>query len=292
MKSKHIYKALIIINLILINSLNIKAQLSPLRAQYFQNPYFVNPAMAGANGNIVFASYANQWNKISGSPVLLALSASGMINNKAAIGLNLFSDKAGLLERTQALGTFAYKVELDAENSIRFGVSFSWTEDYLNQSGATNNGTTDPALGRFNEKMNYLDGNFGFAYVGKKLTTQFSYLSLNQKRQNQLSTVDYSTFFSSVGYQFDLDKSSRMNVKPLIAYRGIKGYNDQIEFAAEWGIDELSFFSMYSSNKTFSGGVGFKNLKKLSLSAIYSTEPQGLQGITGGRFDLTIGYHL
>lgn len=143
-----------------------------------------------------------------------------------------------------------------------------------------------------NNKQNYLHGNFGLAYVGKKLTEQFSYLNLNQKRQCQLSTVDYSTFYCSVTYQFDLDKASKITVRLLLAYRGIKGYEDLIDLAAEMGIDKLLLFSMKSSNKTFSGGIGFKNLNKLSLSGIYSTNQQGLQGLTGGQFDVTLGYHF
>ncbi len=290
MIKKHIYTTLITFTVSLAFISNAKAQMTPMKAQYFQNPYLVNPAMAGLEGNTIFASYANQWNKLEGSPVMVALSASGRVTEKAAVGFNLISDKAGLLRRTQALGTFAYKVELDEVNSVRFGVSFSWAQDKLDQSLATNNGTGDPALAQYNAKQNYLDGNFGAAFVGKKFTAQFSILNLNQKRQSQISAVDYATFYSSLSYQVNLDQAMGVTLKPLVAYRGIKGFDNQFDIAAEWGIQTIRMLTMYHSSKSFSGGIGFKDLNKLSMYAIYSTEPQGLQGLSGGIYDITLGY--
>ncbi|MEO5912421.1 MAG: type IX secretion system membrane protein PorP/SprF, partial [Pelobium sp.] len=164
--------------------------------------------------------------------------------------------------------------------------------DRLDQGEATQNGSVDPALYRYNEKRSYLDGNFGVSYIGKKLEAQFSYLNLNHRRQKQLSTVDYSTFYSSVGYKFMLDESSLMSVKPLFAYRGIKGYRDQWDLAAEWSLDQLKLYTMYHSNKSFSGGMGFLYQRKVLLSMMYSTEPKGLQGLTGGNFDLILGYQF
>lgn len=292
MKNRNICALLIIITMMVSNALTTSAQLNPMKAQYFQNPYLVNPAMAGVDGNAVFVSYANQWNKISGSPVLLALSASGMVTDKVALGFNLQSDRAGLLKKTQALGTFAYRLELDEEKSIRFGLSFSWLQDRLDLTDATGGGTPDPAWGQYNDRKNYLDGNFGIAYLEEKFTAQFSYLNINQKRQRDLSAFNYPIFYSSVSYLFDLDEASGITVKPLIAFRGIKGNSNQFDITAEWGVDKFLLYSMYHSNKSFAGGIGFKNLNMLSMSAIYSTEPQGLQGLTGGRFDLTIGYHF
>ncbi|HTN20666.1 MAG TPA: type IX secretion system membrane protein PorP/SprF [Pelobium sp.] len=271
----------------------VKAQLSPMKSQYFQNPYLVNPAMAGYSGKTsIFANYANQWNKIDGSPVMMSLSLSAPITENAALGINYISDQAGLVNRSQAMGTFAYKVKLAEEHNVRFGVSLSWSQDRLDQAAATSNGDNDPALNKYNERQSYLDGNFGVAYIGKRLEAQFSYLNLNQKRQNQFSTVDYSTFYSAISYKIDLEPSHVISVKPLLAYRGVKGYDNQWDVAAEWSADQLKFYTMYHSNKSFSGGIGFTYLQKLVISCLYSTEPQGLQGMTGGQFDVVLGYQF
>jgi type IX secretion system PorP/SprF family membrane protein len=271
----------------------VKAQLSTMKSQYFQNPYLVNPSMAGYTGKTsAFVNYCNQWNKLVGAPVLMSISASTPITEKAALGVNYISDKAGLIRRNQLMSTFAYKVEINEESSVRFGVSLSWSQNRLDQGEATANGSNDPALGRYNEQQSYLDGNFGVAYIAKKFEAQFSYLNLNQNRQSQFSTVDYSTFYSSISYKFGLDQSEKITVKPLIAYRGIKGYDNLWDVAAEWGVDQMKFYTMYHSNKSFSGGFGFDYQKSLLISGIFSTEPNGLQGITGGQFDLVLGYRF
>lgn len=277
----------------LLTGLRVSAQISPMKSQYYQNPYLVNAAMAGYNGKLnVFANYSDQWNKIDGAPVLMSFSLAGRITEKASVGFNYMSDKAGLLRRSQAMGSYAYKVNLNDEQSLRFGISLSWAQNRFDQGDATPNGNLDPALAAYNNQRNYLDGNFGVAYIGKKIEAQFSYLNLNQRRQNQFSAVNYATFYSALSYKIDLVNDGSLMLKPLIAYRGVKGFENQWDIATELSIEQLKLYTMYHSNKTFTGGFGFLHQKKLLLSVMYSTEPQGLQGLTGGQFDLVLGYQF
>jgi type IX secretion system PorP/SprF family membrane protein len=271
----------------------VSAQISPMKSQYFQNPYLVNAAMAGYNGKLnVFANYSNQWNRIDGSPILMSFSAAGRLTEKAAVGFNYMSDKAGLLRRSQAMGSYAYKVNLNDEQSLRFGVSLSWAQNRFDQGDATSNGNLDPAFAFYNNQRDYLDGNFGAAYISKRFEAQFSYLNLNNKRQNQFSAVNYATFYSALSYRIDLVNDGSLMLKPLIAYRGVKGFENQWDVATELSIEQLKLYTMYHSNKSFTGGFGFLHQKKLLLSIMYSTEPQGLQGLTGGQFDLVMGYQF
>src|SRR5688500_14333812 len=100
------------------------AQLSPMKSQFFQNPYLINPAMAAKDGSTnVFINYSTMWNEIAGAPVMMAFSGSTPVTSKAAIGFNHISDKAGLLKRSQSMGSFAYKIMFNGEQSIRFGIS-------------------------------------------------------------------------------------------------------------------------------------------------------------------------
>ena len=270
-------------------AIGAKAQLTPMKSQFFHNPYLSNPSMAGIEGRTsIFSNYSNQWNKLEGSPVMMALSVSTPLNDKASVGMNIINDKAGLMQRTQVLGTFSYKVMLTEEQSVRFGVSMSWAQDRLDQSLASGGAVNDTELARYNGRENYLDGNFGMAYINRGFEAQFSYLNLNQKRSSQFSTVDYSTFYSSVAYRFQLDKT--FSVKPLVAYRGVKNFDNQYDIAAEWKADELAFYTMYHSNKSFSGGIGYEYKNHLNLSALYNSEPSTIRGLSGGIFDLIVGY--
>ncbi|WP_304062756.1 PorP/SprF family type IX secretion system membrane protein [Pedobacter glucosidilyticus] len=285
-------KRILTILLLIITALPVWSQLTPMKSQYFQNPYLVNPAMAGFRGvTEVYSNYSNQWNKIEGAPEMLSFSGSMPINEKASIGVNVINDKAGLMQRTQAMGSYSYKVPFSADHSLRFGVSLSWSQDDLNYSLASGSRANDPELMRYqNERESYLDGNFGVAYMGKKLEAQFSYLNLNQRRNGQFSTVDYSTFYSAVSYMIILKND--FSVRPLLAYRGVKGYDNQYDIAAEWGIEDLKLYTMYHSNRSFSGGLGYTYKQQLNISTLYNTEPVAIRGFTGGVFDIVIGYRF
>lgn len=286
-------KRIVLLSMLISSTITSIAQLTPLKSQYFNNPYLVNPAMAGKEEKTrIFLNYSSQWNKIEGSPVLMSLSASTAITEKAAVGVNIISDKAGLLQRTQAMGSFAYKLPISDEQSLRFGISLAWTREQLDLGEATENGTPDIALSNYNNKRkSTIDGNFGIAYINNAFEAQFSYLNLNQKRAQEFSTVDYSTFYSAVSYEFNREQN--FTIKPLIAYRGIKSYKNQWDVAVEWGyIDMVNLYTMYHSNQSFSGGAGYNYQDKLNFSLIYNSEPTQVRGFTGGIIDLMIGFNF
>lgn len=267
------------------------AQLTPLKSQFFINPYLANPAMAGWEGRTsVFANYSNQWNKLEGAPEMFAVSAATPLNDKASLGVNFINDRAGLMLKTQAMASFSYKVPLADEHSLRFGLSVTWAQDRLDRNQASEAAANDPELARYNDRENYLDGNFGISYLNHGFEAQFSYLNLNQRRSSRFSTVDYSTFYSSVAYRFQLDQT--FSVKPLFAFRGVKNFENQYDIATELKADDLAFYTMYHSNKSFTGGIGYNYMKKLNISALYNSEPSNIRGLSGGIFDLVLGYRF
>lgn len=267
------------------------AQLTPLKSQFFHNPYLANPAMAGLEGRTtLFGNYANQWSKVEGAPQMFSLTAATPLNNKASVGVSLINDRAGLMLKTQAMASFSYKLPLADEHSLRFGVSLSWAQDRLDRNLASAGAMNDIELARYNDRENYLDGNFGISYLNHGLEMQFSYLNLNQRRSSRFSTVDYSTFYSSVAYRIRLDQT--FSVKPLFAYRGVKNFDNQYDIAAEWKADDLAFYTMYHSNKSFTGGIGYDYKKQLNISALYNSEPSNIRGLSGGIFDVILGYRF
>lgn len=284
-------KKIISVILLLTGVLPAMAQLTPLKSQFFHNPYLVNPSMAGIEGKTsIYSNYSSQWNRLEGGPTIFSLSATTPLNEKASIGLNFISDKAGLLLKTQAMGSFSYKIPFSQLHSIRFGISVSWAQDKIDQGLASAGAVNDAELLGYNDRENYLDGNFGVTYINNDLEAQFSYLNLNQRRSSRFSTVDYSTFYSSIAYHFRLNDV--FSVKPLIAYRGVKNFNNQYDIAAEWKADDLAFYTMYHSNKSFTGGVGYDYKKQINLSALYNSEPNTIRGLSGGIFDLVVGYRF
>jgi type IX secretion system PorP/SprF family membrane protein len=221
---------------------------------------------------------------------MMSLSASTILSEKTAVGLNVISDKAGLQQRMQVMGSFAYRLPIDDDHNVRFGMSLAWGRESLDLGLATKGSTADVALSNYNDsRRNVLDGNVGVAYQFMGIEAQFSYLNLNQKRARDLSTVDYSTFYTSLSYRYTNEET--FSFKPLIAYRGIRGYKNQWDAGAQWEfMDAVNAYTMFHSNQSFSLGGGYRYQDKLNFSVIYNTEPNQVRGFTGGIIDLALGY--
>ncbi len=284
-------RKLLICVVAVFQALSLIAQNAPLKSLYFQNPYLQNPAMAGNEGrSAIYCNYNNQWNRIEGSPQMMSVSVSFPLAERAAAGFNIITEKAGLLERTQTMGSYAYNVSISEKQSLRFGLSLSWTADHADDGNALPDENADPFIAVYNDnRHSYLDGNFGLAWKGEKMELQFSYLNLSHKRFKEYSTVDYATFYSSLSYLFTPDRN--ITVKPLLVYRGVKDYNNQFDFAAEWNLKELLIvYSIFHSNKSFTGGLGYDYQHKLNISAWYNTGAPKIRSLTGGTIDLVMGF--
>lgn len=281
-------KKYILVLLCILSASKGKAQLNPLKGQYFQNRYLANPAMAGYSGRAeVFVDYANQWSKMEGAPSTFALSGSLPISEKASVGVNILNDVAGLLKQTHGMASFAYKVSFAEDHAIRFGASATWSQDRLDLNRASASASIDPELAGYNDRESYLDGNFGATYQLKNFEAQFSYLSLNQNRNSNISRVSSAVFYSAVSYQFDMNES--LSVKPLLAYRGFTNFDNQLDVAVEWTAKTLRFYTMYHTNKSFTGGIGYLDKSGFIFSTMYNSGPENLNGFSGGVFDLSLG---
>lgn len=108
---------------------SLRAQILPLNAQYFQNRYLVNPSMAGINeGFNINGSFRKQWSNIPGAPITQSVTLDQQVG-KIGWGVNVYNEKSGGLQRTKAVGTFAYHLPLsDNEQHLNFGVSFGLSE--------------------------------------------------------------------------------------------------------------------------------------------------------------------
>lgn len=269
----------------------LKAQLNPLAAQYFQNPYLANPAMAGVQQglNINFA-YRKQWN-IPGSPQNTSISADFNNQSKVGLGVHFYKDQAGLLERTKVAATYAYHLMLNDEQEIHFGLSLGLQKERLNTSALI--GSDDDQLAyQFNERESILDGDFGIAYTGNKLTVEASLNNLKRQLMNEeQNTANYSTFYTAVGYKLDF-KNWQLN--PKIAYRGVRSFEDMFDMALEVKTqdEQLSFTSMYHSNKSFSFGLSYLYQKQWRLLALYNTPTKAIRSDISGSFELGLQLKL
>jgi len=280
---------------IVFATLQVKAQLGPLAAQYFQKPYLANPAMAGVNQGLeVSLGYRSQWSKIPGAPEQQAITlAYG--KNRTGWGVNLYLDKTGLQRQLRALASYAYHLPLSTEQALHFGLSVGISQQRLSLEDIQGR-PDDLSAQRYNDRDAYLDGDFGIAYTYNGFRVEAALPNLDRllrsKRENGM--VDIATFYAAAGYKFGLTTDQNMQLEPKVAYRGVKGFDSVVDAgAAFWFEDgQLMLSGLYHSSKSATFGLGMDLKKKYRVLATYTTQTSALSNYTNGSFELGLGIHL
>lgn len=276
---------------------SLQAQILPLNAQYFQNRYLVNPSMAGINeGFNINGSFRKQWSNIPGAPITQSVTLDQQVE-KVGWGVNVYNEKSGGLQRTKAVGTFAYHLPLSDNNQqLNFGVSFGFSRDRLDLSSMRNIDFNDPSIARFNDRGSYLDGDFGVSYTSQNLTVEGAVPNMRSVfRNDDLSYANKPTFYSAVGYKFNFGEGiNGISLEPKGVFRGIKNYKNLWDAGinANFANDKLYVMAMYhnTENATFGFGMNYKST--LYFMAYYNTATSAISGYTDGDFEVNVRVNI
>lgn len=287
---KNIFTLVIVTVLLVISSFKVSAQLAPMAAVYYQNPYLANPAFAGMSDKIVVnMGYRNQWRVIPGSPVSQSVTADYKLENKKiGVGLNLYNDKAGLIKRTRAMGTYAYHLPLNSENEyMHFGLSLGVMVERLDNESMVGD-PNDVLADRFNNRRAYLDGDFGLAYTKNNLTLQGALPNMKKFLKKDFNnTAETSTFFMSVSYKIGLAPQLVM-IEPKYCFRGARGVNNLWDIGTDmrFANNIITLMGMYHSSKSSTFGFSINYQEKVYFQAFYSSQLAALKEDTGGSFEI------
>ncbi|WP_419800598.1 PorP/SprF family type IX secretion system membrane protein [Mucilaginibacter sp.] len=287
--------AIAVLLLIVMLQTDVKAQLNPLAAQYFQNQYLFNPAMAGIDEGLnINLNVRKQWSSIPGAPATQAISADYLLG-RAAFGVNVYADQSGLLKSTRAVATYAYHIPLGQNNQkLNFGVSAGILTQRVPLDQVSGD-AGDLSIARYNERQSYLDGDFGTSYTSNNLSLQFALPNLRSVfNQYNYYTVDRSIYFTAASYKFDFGETiNAISLEPKVVFRGVKGYTNILDVGANLMLanNQLSFQGIYHSTKSATFGFGL-NKNTFSILAFYTTETAAINNYTNGNFELNLRLHL
>lgn len=273
------------------------ALLEPSATQYLQNQYLANPAMAGLDTGLhINAAYRRQWSDVQGSPTTKFLTADYYAGARVGVGLNIFNDQAGLIQRTRVGGSYAYHLPLadDGVKKLHFGLTLAFNTAYIDRKNI-NGDNSDPSIGRFNQRDNYFEAEYGMAYTDKHLTIQGALpnvFSLFKKEPND--AVNGGTiYYTAIGYRF-LGGNAVTSVEPKIAYRGVKGYDNIWDFGANVAFlhNAFSVTGLYHTTKSFTAGVGFQYKNLLRLQGYYTSQTGGIKTYVDGTYEVALLINL
>lgn len=275
---------------------NSQALLEPSGTQYFQNQYLANPAMAGLDTGLhINASYRNQWNGMNGAPVTKFASADIKVEERMGVGVNIFNDVAGLINRTRLALSYAYRIPLGQRHQqLSFGLSAVWNVQRLNVKDV-NGDMNDPAFGAFNRRDNYFEAEYGMAYTDEHLNIQASLPNIRNMVTNRDEGINGgSIFFSAVSYRFRSQGSVLSSVEPKLCFRGVRGYDNILDagFNATFLDNVANIMAMYHSSKSLTTGLGVNIMKTLGIQAMYTFQTGGLKTYVNGTYEIGATLHL
>lgn len=276
--SFHFYFAarlILVVAISLVSQLSY-AQLRPIYAQYFQNPYFVNPAFAGeAKGldlNMVYSVNAN--NAQGGASVrsdFQAVSAS-VKAGKSGFGVIFQNDRAGLLSSKQIKFTYAYQVQLNEKSNLRFGLSPGFSNIRVDIESAMITDQDDPFPMEFNNRKSNFDVDFGTALTSKNFTLQVALPNLNQLIGDKENEGFNQVAYLAANYRIGLSKQDNgWNIQPMIAFAKIQNTKSRVDIGTKINFidDAVGFLGLYHSDQSFSTGLNVNLKQGFILQAVY-----------------------
>jgi type IX secretion system PorP/SprF family membrane protein len=275
-----------------------QAQLQNFEAGYFQNQYLFNPAMSGLeNGKANFgAGYSKQGN-INDGPKSMYFNADYGFGGNSGVGVNVFSDRAGLLTSTKVMATYSYHVRLGSEEQrLHFGVSAGGQQYKLNFQDV-NGDLNDPSLYSYNNQNSMkFEVDAGLAYTDGKLNLQAAFPNLASYARKETGTVaNRPTFFLAGSYMWAVNgEESDVSVEPKVAFRGVSG-NDNI-FDAGANVVFLknifNVFGLYHTTKNVTAGVGIRILDFAQATVMYTTQSSAFKAYSNGDLELGLRFSI
>ena len=242
-----------------LSVMRVQAQ-DPMFSQFYANPLFLNPAMAGTNvcPRLAF-NFRDQWPSMPGTFMTYAASYDEHFDKiYGGIGVQFWGDRAGeggILNTYNASAMYSFKVKVSKKSNMRFALQAAFQNKSLDWSKLTFGDMIDPRYGfvystneniaNYINHINTLDFSFGFlgytphvyfGFAAKHIatlslsgkTTPYSFLSGNADG----NFYDMLKLTAHVGANFDLKRKSKketsfgdISISPNFIYEHQLGFN-------------------------------------------------------------------
>ncbi|MEW6469859.1 MAG: PorP/SprF family type IX secretion system membrane protein [Bacteroidota bacterium] len=275
------------------------AQQLPLYNQYYSVPFLYNPALAGSTEHTNLSLiHKSMWRDIPGAPVTSALAIEGPIQEKNfGLGASLYSDVTDITHRIGFSGVYSYRLKIDDDNEVLFGLSFGVLDNKIDFSRAVVQDQNDPYLLNNTQHKMALDANFGIVYNWTRLEVgvafpQFAGNSL--KYVNENSSAYYNLRRHIIGtakYTFYISEAKLISVYPLVAVRYANAAPLQYDVNAVLDWASKGWFGVtYRSNYAVGLNLGVRLNNTLRAGYAYDLAIGSIKNYSGGSHEIFLGY--
>ncbi len=281
----------------------------PTFTQFYSNPVYLNPALAGSHGCPRLAlNYRNEWPQLTGNYVTYAAAYDTYAKNvSGGIGVLAMHDQQGQgTIQTSMLGLiYSYHVKLSRKASMMFGAKASWYQKFLDWDKLTFGDMIDPRRGFIYQTGDVpRGGNRGFFDVSAGAVV-FTKKFFGGVAVNHLNRPDESMILgqSRLPMRFTAHMGADIALGSKSKYSNVTSIMPNIIYQYQNGFQELNI-GTYIKYGNFNVGAWYRNRDafiltfgvntgKFKLGYSYDVTVSKLgNGISGGSHEVSMGYNL
>lgn len=301
-------KKLIFLAFISLSSFEALAQ-DPTFTQFYANPIYLNPALAGSTGCPRIAmNYRNEWPQLTGNYITYSLAYDSYVKNiSGGLGFIATHDQQGrgTISTTMVGAIYSYNLRVSRKFSMMFGARAAYYQKYLDWSKLTFGDMIDPRRGfiyqtgdvpRGNGKRGFFDASAGL--VGY---TEYFYFGV---AAHHLNTPDESMilgtsklpmrFTGHAGANIKLGRnkfSNSTSIMPNIIYQYQNGFQE-LNIGTYIKYENFTAGAWYRNRDAFILCLGISTPKfKVGYSYDITVSKLG-NGVSGGSHEVSLGFNF
>lgn len=260
-------------------------------SQYFRNRLIWNPAYTGVDGNRIYAMQNRSWGGFDGAPVLTSLSGELNFGKNSAAGVQMIADKAGVLNRTNGLVNYSYKVQFSEDKILRLGVGLAFNAERLD--GNLLNGAIDPAIiNNVNSKFQF-DGNFGAVYQNGNLDLGISFNRIgNNLRKDVSDNANYAVSQLGFIYRLNLTSDEKVLMRTIAMSRIYRETEPIFDVGAEFSYNDMfQVTAIYQTVGNVRAGAGIRKAGLGELNFFYNTNSR-ISNNASQQYEIGVGFYF
>jgi type IX secretion system PorP/SprF family membrane protein len=295
--------------LLLVVASNLLAQ-DPTFTQFYSNPVYLNPALAGSSGcPRVALNYRNEWPQLSGNYVTYAAAYDSYFKNiSGGVGLIALHDVQGQgTIQTSMLGaSYSNYLKVNRKFRLMFGVQAAYYQKYLDWSKLTFGDQIDPRRGfiyqtgdvpRGNGRRGFFDVSAGIVGFSKNFYFGAALHHLNRPDESMILGQSKLPIkiTGHLGANIKLGQRGRYSsttfLSPNIIYQNQNGFQ-QLNIGAYLKYESFTIGAWYRNKDAFIMTVGI-NTDTYRIGYSYDlTVSQLGNGVSGGSHEVSLGINL
>jgi len=281
----------------------------PTFTQFYANPIYLNPALAGSTGcPRIGMNYRNEWPQLTGNYVTYSLAYDSYVKNiSGGLGFIALHDQQGrgTISTTMVGAIYSYNLKVSRKFSVMAGVRAAYFQKFLDWSKLTFGDMIDPRRGfiyqtgdvpRGNGRRGFFDASAGL--VGYTDVFYFGVAAHHLNRPDESMILGTSKlpmrFTGHAGANIKLSRNKFNNstsISPNVIYQYQNGFQE-LSVGAYIRYENFTAGAWYRNRDAFIVCLGIQTPKfKIGYSYDITVSKLG-NGVSGGSHEVSLGFNL